>query len=235
MNRLSRFIIPVLLLLSVSALRASASERHMRVGIRIGHFIPQDWLIQGPAETPGSPYYWRGYRGTLGFGDGIDFGFQAGYYFPRWGLRLGLGARSNKKEAKLEEEFFWGIWDYKSKLKVYSVELILIHKLADDNSSFSPYIGIGPGLYIADWKQEITDMWGPEWEESLQNETATSISFLAGFDYPLIWSIFLNGELVYEYAEADWEFKISGRDMKTELRDLNIGGTSLRLGLGYEF
>ncbi len=233
MNKLSRFIIPVLLLLSVSALSASASDGHMRIGIRIGHFAPQDWLIQGPAETPGSRQYWRGYGGTLGFGDGIDFGFQAGYYFPRWGLRLGLGARSNTKEAKLQD--LWGTWDYKGKLKVYSIELILIHKLAGDNSSFSPYIGIGPGLYIADWEQEITGMWSPEWGGSLRDETATSISFLAGFDYPLIGNIFLNCELVYEYAESDWELEISDSDRSLELRDLNIGGSSLRLGLGYEF
>lgn len=235
MSRLSRFIIPVLLLLSVSALSASASDGHMRIGIRIGHFTPQDWLIQGPAETPGQPHSWQRYGGSMGFGDGFDFGFQAGYYFPRWGLRLGLGARSLTKEAKVQQEFFWEIWDYKGKLKVYSIELILIHKLAGNNSSFSPYIGIGPGLYIADWEQEITGMWSPEWGGSLRDETAISISFLAGFDYPLIGSIFLNCELGYEYAESDWELEISDSDRSVELRDLNIGGTSLRLGLGYEF
>ncbi len=236
MNKLSRFIIPVLLLLSVSALSASASEGRMRIGIRIGHFAPQDWLIQGPAETPGQPYRWQWYGGSMGFGDGIDFGLQAAYCFPRWGLRLGLGTRSLTREAQIRGQI-WEILEYKGELKVYSIELILIHKLAGNNSSFAPYIGIGPGLYIAEWEQETTGGWSPPLGESLRDETTTpiTISFLAGFDYALIGNIFLNGELGYEYAESDWELAISDSDRSLELRDLNIGGTSLRLGLGYEF
>ena len=236
MNRLSRFIIPVLLLLSVSALSASASDGHMRIGIRIGHFAPQDWLIQGPAETPSRPYSWQWYGGSMGFGGGIDFGLQAGYYFPRWGLRLGLGARSLTKEAKLRG-MMWELWDYDGRLKIYSIEMVLIHRLADQNSSFAPYIGVGPGLYFADWEQKMTREMAPDLEPSVRKASSTpiGINFMVGLEYALMGNVFLNGELVYEYAESDWELEISDSDRSLELRDLNIGGTSLRLGLGYEF
>jgi hypothetical protein len=237
MNRLSRFIIPVLLLLSISALSASASEGHMRIGIRISHFTPQDWLIQGPAETPGQPYSWQWYGGNMGFGGGIDFGLQAAYSFPKWGLRLGLGARSLAKEAKVWEGMMMETWDYDGRLQVYSIEMILIHRLADQNSSFAPYIGVGPGLYFADWEQKMTRERDPDlgayvWKAS---STPIGINFMVGFEYVLIGNVFLNGELGYEYAESDWEFEISDSGRSLEMRDLNIGGTSLRLGLGYEF
>lgn len=236
MNRLWRFIIPALLLLSVSALSASASDGHMRIGIRIGHFAPQDWLIQGPAETPGQPYSWQWYGGNMGFGGDIDFGLQAAYCFPRWGLRLGLGARSLAKEAKVRG-MIWETWDYDGRLQVYSIEMILIHRLADQNSSFAPYIGVGPGLYFADWEQKMTRERDPNLGAYVQKASATpmGINFMVGLEYVLIGNVFLNGELGYEYAESDWELEISDSDRSFELRDLNIGGTSLRLGLGYEF
>ncbi len=236
MNRMSRLIIPVLLLLSISALSASASDGHMRIGIRIGHFTPQDWLIQGPAETPGQPYNWQWYGGNMGFGGGIDFGLQAAYSFPKWGLRLGLGARSLTKEAKVRG-MIWDTWDYDGRLQVYSIEIILIHRLAGQNSSFAPYIGVGPGLYFADWEQKMTREEDPDLGAYVQKASATpiGINFVVGFEYVLIGNVFLNGELGYEYAESDWELEISDSDRSFELRDLNIGGTSLRLGLGYEF
>ncbi len=67
------------------------------------------------------------------------------------------------------------------------------------------------------------------------SSTPIGINFMVGFEYVLIGNVFLNGELGYEYAESDWELEISDSDRSLELRDLNIGGTSLRLGLGYEF
>jgi opacity protein-like surface antigen len=236
MKRLSRFIIPVLLLLSVSALSVPASDGHMKIGIRIGHFTPQDWLIQGPAETPGQPYSWQWYGGNMGFGGGIDFGLQAAYCFPRWELRFGLGARSLAKEAKLRG-MIWETWDYDGRLQVYSIEMILMHRLADQNSSFVPYVGAGPGLYFADWEQKMTREMAPDLEPSVRKASSTpiGINFLVGLEYVLIGNIILNCEMGYEYAESDWELEISDSDRNSELRDLNIGGTSLRLGLGYEF
>jgi len=172
----------------------------------------------------------------MGFGGGIDFGLQAGYYFPRWGLRLGLGARSLTKEAKLRG-MMWELWDYDGRLKIYSIEMVLIHRLADQNSSFAPYIGVGPGLYFADWEQKMTREMAPDLEPSVRKASSTpiGINFMVGLEYALMGNVFLNGELVYEYAESDWELEISDSDRSLELRDLNIGGTSLRLGLGYEF
>jgi opacity protein-like surface antigen len=64
---------------------------------------------------------------------------------------------------------------------------------------------------------------------------AIGVHLLAGLEYPIFKSLFLGCEIKYSYVEGSWELENQNTGEVTEIKNLNIGGTSIRLGLNYKF
>lgn len=211
-----------------------AQEQPFTVGMRIGPFIPQDWQIQGYTaiyyNSEGSPTG----ATVLGFGNGVDLGFYGSYYSPyNWGLMLEASGRLLLKK-KLDMAFTTGKDYYENRLIIFPITLSLTHKISVSNSKITPYLGIGTGVYISEWEQKHY----PEGAERTWLKGSSNIigvHFLTGFNCPLYYDILFDCELRYSYAETDLKIKDVDKNTETELKNLNIGGVSLKLGLGFRF
>lgn len=222
------------LLIIVFSQGVFAKEKPFTVGMSVGPFIPQDWQIQGFTavyfDSAGSP------TGAVvsGFGNGVDLSLYGSYYFTNnWGLMLEASARLLQKR-KLDMSFTTGKDYFENRLNIVPITLSLIHKISDVNSKISPYLGLGLGVYISDWEQKHY----PEGEERTWlkgSSTNLGVHFLTGFNCPLYHDILFDCELRYSYVEGDWKIKEVDRNTETEFRNLNIGGVSLNIGLGYRF
>ncbi len=236
MRKLSYCVILVIVASYSGALFSLASAKNVKVGLQIGHFSPQDWIVQkrfddGDALSYGDIPYFR----YSGFGSGFELGLRVRYDLGLWGLRLDLARKSMSDNAVVYD--FFSSYNWAGEMIIYSVKSFLIHELYRENEKISSYLGIGTGANFADLKVTLSDRAFPDWPPTIYKGTSNPLllSFVAGFDYSLAWNMTLNCEFEYEYAESDWRLESSVSVYESEIRNLNIGGTSIRLGIGYGF
>jgi opacity protein-like surface antigen len=229
-------IIAVMAVLNSGLAPTPACANTMRIGLQIGHFSPQDWVIQerfdDGSRIPhgGYPYYRYG-----GFGGGIELGFGARYDFDLWGLRLDLARKAMCDDAIVHD--FFSSFDWTGKMTVYSVKFFFIQRFSGGTKGISPYLGVGTGVHFAEFEVNITNRFylglPPTIYEGSSNPLV--LSFVAGFDYSLVWKLTLDCEFEYDFAESDWKLDSSVPGLESEIRNLNIGGTTIRVGIGYGF
>lgn len=201
----------------------------------VGPFSPQEWAVKGETTEDGSfgfnDYSWPSNRG---FGDGFEYALSYERYRGKTGLRLELGARVHNNHGEYNN--WWDNLKYKSRLTVLSAELDIIYRMSKSGERFSPYVGFGPGFFIVDMNQKSKSQWSDSWDiEQSFRAPALGIRFLSGFDYTLYKNAFLGCELGYSFVERDFELENPNNDNIIKIHDLNVGGTSLRFGLGYRF
>jgi opacity protein-like surface antigen len=214
----------------------SAGENLYRFGLQIGPFIPNNWQIQGWTSV------WRDRTGSItsgnleGFGNGIDIILYGQYRFGHWELRFDAGGRLLIRR-KLDIVTENSETHYENRLIIYPFTLSFIRRADILNTFFSPYFGIGGGIYFADWEEKYSYSSGSSYRrEWLKGSSAPfGVHFLAGIDYDLWRNLYLQFEYRYSYVDSDWELKDQDTDEREKIRDLDIGGTSLKLGLGYSF
>lgn len=236
-NTIIIIIVSFLTVVSISAI--SAEENDFTVGIWIGSFSPQNEQIQGQHtilyDTSGNPYS----ASVSGFGNGVDLMIYGTYYYNSYGIRLETGPRLLQKR-KLDIDLLIHSETYENRLNIIPITMTLLYRLQKPETNISPYIGFGSGIYISSWEQKhSTDSTGTferTWDKGSSNPIG--IHVLAGLDYPLFRGIFLSGEIKYSYINSDWDIDRTINNLtpsKIEMKDLNIGGTSILMGLNYRF
>lgn len=214
----------------------SAGENLYRFGLQIGPFIPHNWQIQGWT------YIYRNQGGSIssghleGFGNGIDIILYGQYRFSHWELRFDGGGRLLIRR-KLDMVDETSQTRYENRLIVYPFTLSFIRRTDILNTFFSPYFGVGGGIYFADWEEKYSYSYGSTYNRTWLKGSSTPVGvhFLTGIDYDLWRNLYLQFEYRYSYVDSDWELKDQDTDEREMIRDLDIGGTSLKLGLGYSF
>jgi len=234
MNKRTIFVIGMSLLVAPSHISdLFAQGKAFRVGIQAGAFIPQYWQIQGWEQisySNGSPTSVT----VSGFGDGGELNLFGTYYFSDWGATVRTGVRLPRRELSMSAGP--GGWreSYENRLTVIPLTFSLTRRASVNNSKFSSYFGIGIGLYISRWEQKHSRE-GAERTWLKGSSTPIGGNLTAGFDYPLYSHLLINCEAEYSYVKTDWEIQNVDTNERIELKNSNIGGISLRLGLAFEF
>lgn len=231
----AKLVVLSMILAALLTASSHSGESPFRIGLRTGVFIPQDWRVQGQAQInhlpDGSTEDW----GIFGFGNGFDLSLYAEYNLGTFGLRLDSGFRLHNGR-RFSTEDISGRVDYESRLEVIPVELSMIYRMEVSDERISPYFGFGPGLYISRSEDKTLynySTFGRVWEKG--SKTVFGACVIAGLDYILPGGLFFGIECRYSYAPSDWKFENQDSDSFIESKDLNIGGTSLKAGLGYRF
>ncbi len=221
--------------LSVIVSFSFAQDNKYDVGLRTGIFVPSNWMIQGyhyVEYVDGSPEDIT----MMGFGNGVILNLYTKYYFTdNLGIMLEVGAdllQKNKLELALAPN---GEYDmYENSLVIFPVNLSLIHRLKLTETKFSPFTGVGFGVYISQWEQEHFPGRGSRrWFQGSENPIG--IKFFTGFDLPIYHNLIFNFQFDYNYAATDWTITDTDSDRETVYNKLNIGGVSLKLGIGFKF
>jgi opacity protein-like surface antigen len=224
----------IILLLWLSCPRAG--EKPYRIGFQMGPFIPSDWQIQGGTyvsyEQDGS----ISGGAVEGFGNGVDLTVYGEYGSGHWGLRVDGGGRRLIR-GKIDVVRPNYEQHYENRLVIYPFTLSLIHRAAASSSFFRPYFGVGAGIYFADWEEKYSSSSQFSYVRTWYKGSATPLGLhaLAGIEYKVWKNLYINFEYRYSYAEIDWELKDQDTDERYKLDDIGIGGTSLKLGVGYGF
>lgn len=124
-----------------------------------------------------------------------------------------------------------------SKLHVIPIKLSISRRILNGPSNSAAYLGAGTGLNIAEFKYTRAIIIAEEatsWITKKDNTVAPEIFMLAGFDIPLPENFFLQTEIRYSYCSSDWELYYDGITTQ-KLNDVNIGGTTLQIGLERRF
>ena len=72
-----------------------------------------------------------------------------------------------------------------------------------------------------------------EWYKG--SDVSFGAHFLAGVDFKMLRDFIFKSQFRYTYIQSEWQLEDQDSDDKIDIYDLNIGGTSLRFGLGYNF
>jgi len=235
----NKLLISVFLCLFVLSSVMFGKDKQFAGGVWVGSFIPQDWQIQGQHKVDYDASGETRWAGVEGFGNGNDIILYGIYYFSDWGLRLECGVRLLHQKLKLDDLLAAESLEYDNQLNIIPVSLTLLHRLKIPDTKFSPYLGIGPSIYFASWEQkDIEQIVGmPLFRRWLKDSLSISIGvhMLVGLEYPMSKGLFIGGEIKYSYVPSTWELEDQDRGFVIEIKDLNIGGTSMRLGLSYRF
>lgn len=214
---------------------AISNGQNSALRLAVGPFSPQDWAVKG--ITSESRYIWNfedSWPSNMGFGDGFEYALSYERFKGKTGMRLELGVRVHNNQGEYNN--WWDNLKYKSRLTVLSAELDIIYRMSKSGERFSSYVGFGPGFFIVDMNQKSKSQWSDSWDiEQSFRAPALGIRFLSGFDYTLYKNAFLGCELGYSFVERDFELENPNNDNIIKIHDLNVGGTSLRFGLGYRF
>jgi outer membrane protein W len=212
---------------------------NFNVGFKSGIFIPQNSIIQGYSyvlyNSDGSPFDIE----AEGFGNSGDIRFYFTYNSSNLSIMIESGIipiSGNNMELALAPH--GDRESYENQLNIIPLTFSLIHKIKLKDQKFTPVIGFGLGLYHSEC--EIKHSYYDENHEYHSNSAKGSsnpvgIHFLSGFEYPVYYSISFNFEFRYSFIQSNW--KIENKDTKAvlEYQNLNIGGTSLMVGLGFSF
>jgi hypothetical protein len=224
-----------LLLAIISSGDLYAGEKRFSVGFQIGPFIPQDWRIQGTQEILWITDDFVSSATVSGFGHGLDIIVYGEYWPSRWGLRLESGGRI-LSGRKIDVITPYGPIYYESHLVIYPVSLSFIYRVESPSSDVTPYIGAGTGFIISYSDQEYSlysDVFRLEQFEG--KSTAMSFHFLSGFEYAIFPAFPLLLEFRYDFAPSDMRLDRVDSEIIRKLEDINMGGTSLRIGAAFRF
>ncbi len=224
---------PLFIIISCGDL--SAGEKQFSVGFQIGPFIPQDWRVQGTEEILWITDDFASSATVSGFGHGFDIILYGEYWPSRWGLRLESGGRilSGRKVDVITP---YGPIYYESHLVIYPVSLSFIYRIESPSSDVTPYIGAGTGFIISYSDQEYSLYSSVFRLEQFEGKSmAMSFHFLSGFEYAIFPRFPLQLEFRYDFAPSDVRLDKIDSEITRELKDINLGGVSLRIGAGFRF
>ena len=223
------------LFLTCTFIVSSAQDKKFDIGLRSGVFVPSHWMIQGYQSVSyidGSPVD----ISIMGFGNGSIMNLYVKFFFKNnIGIMLDGGAvllQKNKEDIALAPN---GDQDmYENKLLMFPINLSIIYKIKIPESKFTPFIGAGLGGYISEWEQKHYPEFGDRtWLQDKQNYIG--FHFLSGFDFPIYHDLIFNFEFGYNYASAEWRITNPDTNNETVYKNLNMGGISLKVGLGFKF
>ncbi len=214
-----------------------AKERQFAAGGWIGSFIPQDWQIQGQESVFYEATGEADFANVWGFGNGVDLTLFGICYFADWGVRVECGARLLHKR-KIDIDFPTRSEEYENRLNIIPISLTFLYRIELPDVIITPYLGLGPGIYLASWEQKASSqVLGLPLERIWLKDSSSKIgvNLIAGLEYPIFKKLFFGSEIKYSYVPGSWKLEDQDTGETTEIKGLNIGGTSIRLGLSYWF
>lgn len=218
--------VAVLLVCGNTALAGDPTEA---LGVHFGVFSPADWRIQ---ET----YFPGSYYDFIGPGTGLEIDGSLAFIYDYWRFRLESGYRWHSNGY-----FYNTGWDsemkIESEMKIVPIRASISRRIPSLLSKSSVFIGTGIGLNIASFKsiQTETLFGGTETITTIKDNTVVPELFmLAGFDIPLTKKFFIDAEIRYSYSHSDWKLEGDGQH-PVRLDDVNIGGTTMQVGIERRF
>lgn len=219
----------------LAAQTAFSNDGIFQLSVQSGPFAPSDWMVQGYEKV--TYYGATDYReaDADGFGAGAEIIICGRYSEKDWAVLLDTGVRlhTNRKYAINT----YGGWQrFENKLTVFPVCLSVIHEIGAGDSAFKPYLGLGPGIYFSSWETKRFYEYAPLYREWYKgSDTSFGAHFLVGLDYRLYRNFDLKMQYRYSFILSKWELENQDSGTTVNLYDLNIGGTSLRFGIGFNF
>jgi len=208
----------------------SMAENRLALGLTYGRFVPADWRVQGFGNFAfGSS--------AFGAGSASEWSTNLIYCQADWQIRFESGYRLHSLDSGLPQGP--GSSAYKAELRVLPLSASFVMRTMSDYGKPAFFGGAGLEMAFISWDQQriYYSNFGPPDEDRWESSGKPfGIHILGGFDYPLHKMLYLESELRYSYLARDWklEAKTSG-DEDVELKDINVGGTAMRFGLGYKF
>jgi hypothetical protein len=211
------------------ACQANSSEPIKSLGVHCGLFSPADWRIQNN--------YYPGYNHRyIGVGNGQEIGGTIALIYDNWRFRLESGYRW-QRNAYYEKDFWVNRLMDESKLNIVPIKFSLSRRIITGLWNSTLYFGAGTGLNFAEFKYKHATIIAEEWTSYVTekyNAIASEFFILTGFDIPLSRGLFLQTEIRYSYCSSDWDLYYDGFTTK-KVENVNIGGTTLQLGLERRF
>ena len=233
------------LLLSINLFIGYASDIYNQsnmfsLGIKSGIFIPQNSVIQG--------YSWIRYNASglptdisaEGFGTGPDSRVYFTYTNNNSGLAVMIefgfiSMISNRIDFALapdgERE------SYENRMFIMPVTLSSLYKINLKEKKFILYTGFGFSLNLSEWESKHSYYITHEYHSDFAKGSSSpvGIHIINGFEYPLYHSITISFEFKYSFTQSNWEIKNEDSKEIIEYQNLNTGGCSLLIGIGYNF
>lgn len=212
---------------------ASAQEKNWKIGLQSGIFIPQDWSVRGMQQisyTQGSPTSIF----VTGFGQGGDITLSGTYYYSDWGIMLKAGVRLLKNDLDMSLAPDGQHDMYENHLTLFPVTINLVRRMRLSESKVTPYFGFGLGAYYTEWEQKHFPEGGTRvWTKG--NSVPIGINICGGLDYAFYHDIIVNFEVGYSYTPTNLKIKNVDTNDQIEMRKLNLGGVTFKLGLAFRF
>ncbi len=217
-----RTLISVLILV-LTLWRDPGAEPKNAIVFQFGPFIPTDYRLQRFVSDA--------YKS--GVGDGLEINLcPMRKIGPIW-LRLEGGYRWHLEKHKDESDNI----SYDGEFWQWSIGASSLVRTIDDFSRPALYAAVGGAFYSATWREwhqlYIDQNWILLSQRSMENGF-WGIHFMGGFDIPIYRRFLTQCELKYTYSPSDWEFKsLQSPEYNRVYHDVNTGGISLKIGLGY--
>lgn len=223
------------ILISIIPQSVYSSRGEFQISVQSGPFAPADWMVQGYEEIDYD--YNSGFRDAYatGFGAGADIAICGRYSKSDWGVILDTGVRLHTNR-KFTINTSLGSRKFENKLTVVPVTISIIYKIKTGESRFTPYLGLGPGIYFSTWETKdfyISNIFIREWYKG--KNTSVGAHFLVGMDYRFYRRFELKMQYRYSFILSKWVLDDQDSQDTLDIFDLNLGGTSLRFGIGYNF
>lgn len=202
----------------------------------VGPFNPTSSYIKGMAITGydqvGSPTSLH----VDGYGYGPDFSVQIRYgWRPDWTISVEGGAtilNSRKYDMSLAPTGDRRVVE--NQLVIIPMTLSMLHYIAPRDHRVRPYFGLGVGLYKSAWSTQ-TDYHSGEILDRIAYDgggLGFGFHFAWGFDTPISNAIRLGAEFRYSIVNGNWTLRNTETGNELEYQGLNLGGASIRIGLG---
>ncbi len=210
---------------------AIGQSNQFQIGVHLGPFIPQNTQVQGLSQVSyvdGSPVS----AFSVGFGNGFDLSLNGAYYFSDLGVQVRSGIRILQNELRMSLAPDGDIDSYENTLTVFPNTISFVNRFSPAGSRVIPYMGIGFGIYFTEWEEKhFPENATRTWMKG--SAMPVGIHFLTGFSCPLYGDLFFTGNLEYSFASTDMKVKNADNNDEREIRDLNIGGMTISLGLAF--
>jgi hypothetical protein len=238
-----KHIIFIMLCITLSFGYASDMDKKTNIfslGIKSGIFVPHHSIIQGYSfiryNSSESPID----LAAEGFGNGSDLRLFCAYTNNRSGLAVmiecGIIAMiGNRIDLALapdgEHE------SYENRMIIIPLTFSSIYKIKLKEQKFILDTGFGFSLYLSDWETKHCYYLNHEFhrETAKGNSNPVGIHVISGFEYPIFHTLTMSLEFRYSFVQSNWKIKDQDSKEMMEYRNLNTGGCSLLIGIGYNF
>jgi len=214
---------------------AYSDNKPFQVSFQLGPVAAGGWLVQGSQQIEFDASTGFKSANALGFGTGIDLVVAGEYSKSNWGILIDTGVRlHNRRKFKINTSM--GKQNFENKLTMVPVTLSYIHKIKTVESRLSSFMGFGTGAYFSWWETKdylYSDLFMRDWYKG--SDISFGAHFLAGLDFKIYRDFLFKSQYRYTYIQSKWEIEDQDSDDRIDIYDLNIGGTSLRFGVGYDF